>query len=77
MRDPRRLHRRHLGHLEPDAIGAAVQSLRALGVSGVNVTIPHKLSVIPFLDELSSEAKVIGAVNTIVNRGGPSYMPFS
>lgn len=56
--------------VEPDAIGAAVQSLRALGVSGVNVTIPHKVSVIPFLDELSSEAKVIGAVNTIVNRGG-------
>lgn len=32
---------------------------------GVNVTIPHKVSVIPFLDELSKEAELIGAVNTV------------
>jgi shikimate dehydrogenase len=37
---------------------------------GINVTIPHKEAVIPFLDELSSEAEAIGAVNTIVNQEG-------
>lgn len=37
---------------------------------GINVTIPYKQSVIPYLDEISPEAKAIGAVNTVVNRGG-------
>ena len=38
--------------------------------SAINVTIPYKTDVIPFLDEISDEAKAIGAVNTVVNRGG-------
>lgn len=38
--------------------------------SGVNVTIPYKKDVIPYLDEISDEAKKIGSVNTVVNRGG-------
>ena len=37
---------------------------------GLNVTIPYKSQVIPFLDEISSSAKKIGAVNTIVNKNG-------
>lgn len=37
---------------------------------GINVTIPYKKDVIPFLDEISPEAEKIGAVNTIVNSGG-------
>lgn len=37
---------------------------------GINVTIPYKTDVIPFLDSISDEAKAIGAVNTVVNRGG-------
>jgi len=41
--------------------------------SGINVTIPYKQAVIPFLDEISDEAKKIGAVNTIVNRCGKLY----
>ena len=36
----------------------------------INVTIPYKEAVIPYLDELSDEARRIGAVNTVVNRGG-------
>ena len=47
-------------HLE-----AAVQGLPALGIRGVNVTIPHKQAVIPYLDELEQSAQAIGAVNTI------------
>ena len=38
--------------------------------AGINVTIPYKEAVIPFLDELSESARAIGAVNTIVNKNG-------
>lgn len=54
----------------PEHVGAGVNSIRALGMRGVNVTIPHKLAVMPFLDALSAEARLIGAVNTIVNDDG-------
>lgn len=56
--------------VEPELLGKAVDGIRALGLTGVNVTIPHKSAVMEFLDELSSEARLIGAVNTIVNREG-------
>lgn len=46
-------------------VGEAIQGIRALGVAGANVTIPHKESVIPYLDELTPTAAAIGAVNTI------------
>jgi len=45
----------------------AIQGIRALNIQGLNVTIPHKVAVIPFLDELDPLAENIGAVNTIVN----------
>lgn len=41
--------------------------------SAINVTIPYKKDVIPYLDEISDEAKKIGAVNTVVNRNGKLY----
>ena len=56
--------------VHPDRLGEAVTAIRALGLRGVNVTIPHKQGVIPYLDELSPEARIIGAVNTIVNQEG-------
>ncbi|MCS7221411.1 MAG: shikimate dehydrogenase [Anaerolineae bacterium] len=49
----------------PDQIGAALAGLRALGFVGVNVTIPHKQAVIPYLHDLTEAARAIGAVNTI------------
>ncbi|MGQ9668168.1 MAG: shikimate dehydrogenase [Anaerolineae bacterium] len=49
----------------PELLGDAVQGLRALGIAGANVTIPHKEAVIPFLDVLSPAARAVGAVNTI------------
>ncbi len=50
----------------PDDVKEAVAGVRALGLRGVNVTIPHKQAVMPLLDTLTPEAQAIGAVNTIV-----------
>lgn len=49
----------------PEHIGNAVQGLKALGARGFNVTVPHKQAVVAEIDELSEEAKAIGAVNTV------------
>ncbi|MCX6046184.1 MAG: shikimate dehydrogenase [Chloroflexi bacterium] len=52
--------------IEPaDRIGEAVRGLRALGLRGANVTVPHKQAVMPHLDWLTPAAQAIGAVNTI------------
>lgn len=51
--------------IRPRDLGRAVEGFRALGIGGVNVTIPHKVAVMQYLDELSEEAMIIGAVNTI------------
>ena len=51
--------------VEPDDIGPAIQSLLKLGIVGVNLTIPHKERVLPFLDEIASDARIVGAVNTV------------
>ncbi|HUT52877.1 MAG TPA: shikimate dehydrogenase [bacterium] len=49
---------------------SAVAGVRALGIRGVSVTIPHKVAVIPLLDKLDPVAEWIGSVNTIVNNDG-------
>jgi shikimate dehydrogenase len=52
--------------IEPaDRIREAVAGLRALGLRGANVTVPHKQNVMPHLDRLSPAAQAMGAVNTI------------
>lgn len=56
--------------VHPDSLKTAVGAIRALNLAGVNVTIPHKESVIPYLDNVNEEALFIGAVNTIINQGG-------
>ncbi|HWW65517.1 MAG TPA: shikimate dehydrogenase [Sphingomonadaceae bacterium] len=52
--------------VEPEQLGKAIAALPALGLRGVNVTVPHKQAVIPFLDRLDMRAAAIGAVNTVV-----------
>lgn len=47
-----------------------VDSLKLLGCSGFNVTVPYKEEIVPFLDDLDSSAIEAGAVNTVVNRDG-------
>ena len=49
---------------------SAVNGILALGLKGLNVTLPHKEKIIKYLDELSEEASIIGAVNTVVNDHG-------
>lgn len=48
----------------------AMTGVRALGMRGINLTIPHKVDVIEHLDELTEGARLIGAVNTVVRRDG-------
>jgi len=57
-------------HVKPKQLRSAVEGIRGLGYRGVNVTIPHKLAVMEYLDEIDEGARVIGAVNTIVNDNG-------
>lgn len=51
--------------IKPPELKRAVQGIKALNLIGINVTVPHKQAIIPFLDELSPEASLIGAVNTV------------
>lgn len=53
-----------------DDLAAAIAGMKAMGFCGMNVTIPHKERVMDYLDTIDEDAKVLGAVNTIVNRDG-------
>lgn len=55
--------------VEPDDLADAISGLRALGALGANVTMPHKETVMAHLDELSGDARTVGAVNTIQRIG--------
>ena len=55
---------------EPAELGAIIERVRHPSTLGVNVTVPHKEAVVSLMDELDDLALEIGAVNTIVNRGG-------
>lgn len=55
--------------VEPDQLGQAVNGMRALGFRGWNVTIPHKVAVMKWLDEVEESAREIGAVNTVIRQG--------
>ncbi|MEZ5947682.1 MAG: shikimate dehydrogenase [Planctomycetaceae bacterium] len=55
--------------VSPEDLPAAVQGMRAMNFRGGNLTIPHKVAVIPLLDRLSEAAKLMGAVNCIVREG--------
>lgn len=48
----------------------AITGIKALGIKGVSITIPHKIAVMETVDDVDDVAKKIGAVNTIVNRNG-------
>jgi len=56
--------------VDPDKLEDAIKGMKAFKMRGINCTIPHKINVIQYLDELSESARLIGAVNTIVNTDG-------
>jgi len=56
--------------VEPEDLAQALPGLRALHIAGFNVTIPHKETIIPLLDDVTKLARTIGAVNTVVNQDG-------
>src|ERR1041384_6829478 len=53
----------------PENLADAVRGARAFGFRGFNLTIPHKVAVMPLLDEIAPDAKLIGAVNTVRREG--------
>ena len=48
----------------------SLKGMIALGIKGINVTVPHKERIMEYMDELSDSAKIVGAVNTVVNDNG-------
>lgn len=57
-------------HVRKGQAQQALEGVRALGIRGLSVTIPHKVDVVPHLDEIDKVARNIGSVNTVVNRDG-------
>jgi len=53
----------------PEELADAIRGMRAMNFRGGNLTIPHKVAVIPLLDRLSEAAGLMGAVNCIVREG--------
>lgn len=76
-----RIHQAAFDHLDldgkylvlptkPEELSSLVEVVRELNIRGINVTIPHKEAIIPFLDEVDEMARLTGAVNTVINREG-------
>jgi shikimate dehydrogenase len=57
-------------HVKKEQLPEAILGMKALGIKGVNVTVPHKEHVMPLLDGIDPLAEAIGAVNTIVSENG-------
>ena len=56
--------------IKEDDLKKAVESIKLPDVAGANVTVPYKEKIMHFLDEIDEQAKLIGAVNTVVNKNG-------
>ena len=56
--------------VKKEELGKAIEGMRALNIKGLNVTIPHKVAILQYLDKLDTLAEKIGAVNTITNDNG-------
>jgi len=56
--------------VRPEDLADAFRGLRAMNFRGINLTVPHKVAALQYVDELSREVQLIGATNTVVNDGG-------
>ena len=61
----------------PGTLATAISGLKALGFKGCNLTIPHKVDAMPFMDELDINARRMGAMNTIVVQADGSLKGFN
>lgn len=57
-------------HVRQGQVGKAVESVRVLGIRGLSVTIPHKVDIIPYLDEVEEISRKVGSINTVLNENG-------
>ncbi len=57
----------------PKDLEIAMAGLRAMNLRGINLTIPHKVAVLAYLDRLSEAAQLMGAVNTVINEDGELF----
>ena len=65
------LHYRYItARVLPQDLEAAFAGAKAMNMRGLNLTMPHKIRIIPLLDRLTQAAQIIGAVNTVVNENG-------
>ena len=55
--------------VRPASLPEAIRGIRAMGFKGINLTIPHKVAVMPLLDSIADDARLIGAVNTVRREG--------
>jgi shikimate dehydrogenase len=53
-----------------DGLSEAINGIKSMSIPGMNVTIPHKVAIMKYLDEIDPNAKKIGAVNTVINKDG-------
>jgi shikimate dehydrogenase len=60
-------------HVKPEGLEAALRAIVALGILGVNLTVPHKEAGAKIVDALSDEARLLQSVNCVVNRAGLLY----
>jgi shikimate dehydrogenase len=60
-------------HVEPSELKQATESMKLLGASGFNVTLPHKQAIIPLLDGIDEAASEMNAVNTVVRNGNKFF----
>ena len=63
--------------VHPDRLEAAIRGLSALGIAGCNITIPHKVSAMRYMDWVSPLAEKVGAINTIVVQADGSLHGFN
>ncbi len=56
--------------VKKEYLKAAAEAVRALGIAGINVTAPYKKDIMRYLDNIDAQAKLLGSVNTVVNRDG-------
>jgi len=59
--------------VEKDGVKNAIEGIRAFNMKGANITVPHKINSMQYLDELDPVAENIGAINTILNKDGHLY----